>query len=178
MIADLFGGRDSGALFSPMGRYRYRLWRRWEPERPHVVWVLLNPSTADAEQDDPTIRRCMGYARAWHFGGIEVVNLFALRGSDPKVIYEADDPVGPENDIHLLEAALEGELVVCAWGAHGSHQGRSAAVLRGLRAIGVVPHALKLTAGGEPGHPLYLHSSLRPKQWREGRLLAAHAAAL
>jgi hypothetical protein len=120
---------DSGAELSPCRRYRYRLWRRWS-DGPVVNFVMLNPSTADAEQDDPTVRRCVGFAKSWGAGGLVVTNLYALRSTDPKALWTADDPVGPENAFHLGSGALGADTVVCAWGAEGARNGRGNEVLR------------------------------------------------
>jgi hypothetical protein len=97
----------SGATFDPTGAYRYALWRVWDGNRPPLVFVMLNPSIADAERDDPTIRRCLGFACAWGYGALTVVNLFALRATCPHTLRRAADPVGPDNDEHL-RAALAG----------------------------------------------------------------------
>lgn len=155
----------SGAELSPCGTYRYRLWRTWDASRPPVCWVMPNPSTADAETDDATIRKCMTYARTWGHGGIVVVNLFAYRATSPAVMKAAREPVGPLNDPRLLEEALGASLVVCAWGTDGSHQGRGEVVRRLLTRAGVGLHYLTLTKDGQPGHPLYLPGSLRPREW-------------
>src|SRR5688500_11357729 len=104
-----------GAVFDRSGRYRYRLWRRWG-DGGAVAFVMLNPSTADAERDDPTIRRCGGFARAWGFGSMVVVNLFALRSSDPQRLRRARDPVGRENDRHIIDVTGTSDAVVLAWG--------------------------------------------------------------
>jgi hypothetical protein len=149
------GERSSGALFDETGAYRYRLWRVWEGHLPRAAFVLLNPSTADAERNDPTIRRCIGFARAWGFGGVEVVNLFAFRVTLPADLKRSADPVGPDNDRHLHEVLRGAGCVVCGWGCHGSLLGRAAAV----RAAGLLPAAalcFGLTQGGEPRHPLYV----------------------
>src|SRR5262245_19133112 len=103
-MGDLFQTKE--ALISPCGLYRYWLTRTWDNSLRRVCWVMLNPSTADAEQDDPTIRRCVGFARSWGAGGIIVVNLFAFRASDPKALLRAADPVGPDNDGHILKSVL------------------------------------------------------------------------
>src|SRR5262245_13227298 len=116
-MPDLF--QQSSAELSPCGRYRYALTRTWGDPKKVVCWVMLNPSTADADQDDPTIRRCLGFSRAWGAGGLVVVNLFALRATDPDQLRIAADPVGPDNDSHLSTAAF-GRLVVAAWGARGA----------------------------------------------------------
>ena len=147
-----------GAVFSRDGRYRYRLWRRWKRSLPVVAFVMLNPSTADAQRDDPTIRRCIGFARRWGCGGIEVVNLFALRATDPRRLRYTRDPVGPENVAHLARAAGRASLVVAAWGADPAVGTRGTELARRLsrrlRCLGV-------TRAGAPRHPLYLRSSAR-----------------
>lgn len=143
-----------GAAFSRDGRYRYRLWRRWDRSRPAIAFCMLNPSTADARRDDPTIRRCIGFARRWGYGGVEVVNIFALRATDPRVLRSARDPIGPRNDAFMLRAA-ERSPVVIAWGVHGTLRGRGATALRlfGPRTRLLV---LGRTRSGAPRHPLYL----------------------
>src|SRR4051812_17109287 len=107
-----------GALLSDDGLYRYRLWRIWEELAPVMVWVMLNPSTADADVDDPSIRKCVGFAKANGCGGIIVVNLFAWRATDPKELRAVADPVGPENDAHIRWAVKAPLLatVVAGWG--------------------------------------------------------------
>ena len=146
-----------GATFSRDRRYRYRLWRRWDQTRPVVVFVLLNPSTADARHDDPTIRRCLGFARRWGYGGIEVVNLFAYRASDPRVLRTVRDPVGRANRHQVRAALARAELVVLGWGAN----------TEGDRML-KVSHAycLGLTSAGQPRHPLYLRRDARPVPYR------------
>jgi len=125
------------------------------------VFVMLNPSTADAEQDDPTIRRCAGFARAWGFGGMTVVNLFAFRATDPARLRRARDPVGRDNDHHIATAARGAGMVVLAWGVHGALDGRDrvvAALLADVR-----PRCLGTTRGGYPRHPLYLPAATRSR---------------
>src|SRR5882672_740313 len=119
----------SGAVFDRTGRYRYLLWRAWDQAAPGVAFVMLNPSTADARRDDPTIRACTRLARAWGFGSMRAVNLFALRTSDPSNLARARDPVGGQNDAYLVDAASAAGLVVLAWGNHGRLAGRCDAVL-------------------------------------------------
>jgi hypothetical protein len=150
------------AALSPDGLYRYYLSRRWGPGNP-AVFVMLNPSTADAEQDDPTIRRCIGFARTWGHDGLFVVNLYALRSTDAAALWTADDPVGPDNDAWIRDIALAaqhvGAPVVAAWGAH-ARPDRVATVraLPGMHRLS----GLALTKDGQPRHPLYLRSELRP----------------
>ena len=144
-------------MFSRDRRYRYRLWRRWDRSRPVVAFVMLNPSTADARRDDPTIRRCMGFAERWGYGGIEVVNLFGLRASDPRTLRAARDPVGPRNDTHLRRAVRRARLVVAAWGADRAARSRERALSGRLS-----PRArcLGTTRSGAPRHPLYLRGDV------------------
>lgn len=155
-------------VFSPCRRYRYR-WRAQSMPGADLtdrtaLWVMLNPSTADEAGPDPTVRRCMGYSERWGYGWAEVVNLFALRSTNPRALYAAEDPIGPENDHHILEAAANADLVVCGWGNHGRHLGRGKWVLRRLRHV-CRPHFLRITKSGEPGHPLYLPGALTPAPW-------------
>lgn len=145
------------AIISECGEYRYTLERAWDESLPPVAFVMLNPSTADATEDDPTIRRCIGFARSWGYGGIVIVNLFAIRGADPTIIRMHSAPVGPENDKHILSAASRAAEIVCAWGAWGGHLSRDAAVCRML--AGRKKVSLKRTKDGSPGHPLYIKST-------------------
>lgn len=182
---------SKGATISKDGRYRYRLWREWRlwPERAHwrwmegedgkvavdgageplgrpkvVLFVMLNPSTADGEEDDPTIRRCVDFSRRWGYDRMEVVNLFAFRATDPAQLLtldDADDPVGPDN-VDAFRGLIEDrddffgsgvDKVVCAWGAHGAHLGQDETVMGWL---GDAPcFALNVTRDGHPSHPLY-----------------------
>lgn len=148
------------------GPYRYRLWREWEPG-PRIAFVMLNPSTADAEEDDPTIRRCVGFAKALGAGAIDVVNLFALRATDPRELAKHSAPVGPENDAWIVTAALECEMVICAWGAHAHARDRATRVLGILRCANRQPMCLRQTKAGHPAHPLYLPAALRPVPFAE-----------
>lgn len=152
------------ARFSRCGRYRYLLTRDWDDTDAaagRVLIIGLNPSAADAERDDPTIRRCIGFARDWGFAGLIVANLFAWRASDPRDLRVAADPVGPRNDLHLRAAARQARLVVAAWGVHGRHRGRD----RRVRALLPELHCLRLTRDGDPAHPLYLPAGLQPQRW-------------
>jgi hypothetical protein len=166
--ATLFPAETPGATFSPCGRYRYTLDRRWG-DGPLMTWVMLNPSTADAEKDDPTIRRCIAFAKAWGYGGLTVTNLFAFRATDPADMRAAADPVGPYNDRAILDAC-RGRVAVAAWGVHGEYKGRALAVCRmidqesnGLRCLGV-------TKDGHPKHPLYVAGTTRPMVYARGTL--------
>jgi hypothetical protein len=143
------------ALFSAYGRFRYRLGRRWG-EGPTVAFVLLNPSIADDEVDDATIRRCIDFAKRLGFGGLEVVNLYAYVATDPAELRRAGYLVGPENDRHIVEAVSACDRVVLAWGVHAGRRERPTQVLELLRSIGISPHCLRRTSSGHPEHPLRL----------------------
>ena len=143
------------------GRYRYVLWRTVAEAGGSVLFVMLNPSTADDQSNDPTIRRCMGFARSWGFSRLIVCNLFALRTSDPDRLLQARSPIGIHNDRHIQAAASLADRVVVAWGARGNHLGRADSVLALLRAYSE-PHALRTTMTGQPAHPLYLPKNLVP----------------
>jgi hypothetical protein len=119
---------------------------------------MLNPSTADAERDDPTIRRCVAFSRLWGCGKLQVVNLFAFRATNPRDLRLAEDPVGPENSRYVKEAVEAAGPVVCAWGVHGGHLDQDLAMLRWLAEVGARPMALAVTKDGHPKHPLYVRS--------------------
>jgi hypothetical protein len=157
---------ERGAVLSDEGVYRYSL-TRWWSDAGVVRWVMLNPSTADAELDDPTIRRCIGFARSWGYGAINVVNLYGLRATDPRELARHPDPVGPENDLYLRgrdQLSLR-ELVVCAWGAHPMAARRAPDALRLLDEAGETPHVLGLTKDNQPRHPLYVPGRTEPAPW-------------
>ena len=148
-----------GAVFSDCRRYRYSLSRWWHDSLPLLVVIGLNPSTADETQDDPTIRRCIGYARSWGYGGLVMLNLFAYRATSPRDMKAAAEPVGPANDA-VLEVQTAGRTVLCAWGAHGSHLDRARAVRQLL--VGRDLFCLGTTKDRHPKHPLYLRADLTP----------------
>lgn len=158
----------ASAVISECGRYRYSLTRDWSDE-PRSVFVMLNPSTADALKDDPTIRRCTAFARDWGHGSIEVVNLFALRATDPVELLRATDPVGPDNDDYINAAFSRAAFVVCAWGAHSMAVRRVKTVREIAASRGTVLNALRVTKSGAPSHPLYLPRGLRAEPWRPPR---------
>ena len=124
--------------------------------------IGLNPSTADAKRDDPTIRRCMGFARDWGFGGVWVLNLFAFRATYPADLKVADDPVGPRNDRWLRRVARQCDRIVACWGNDGGFMDRSAGV---REMLGDRLQAIRVNGSGEPAHPLYLPRALEPVQW-------------
>ncbi len=120
-----------------------------------MVFILLNPSTADEERNDPTIRRCIGFARAWQFGAVEVVNLFAYRATDARELLKVSDPVGEENNCFLVEAVERCSTVVVGWGIKGTLLGRGSQVLHLLAGRKDV-YCLGITKNGQPRHPLYV----------------------
>lgn len=161
-------GLDGGACFSPCRVYRYMLWRVWSGA-PRAVFCMLNPSTADEQADDPTIRRCIGFAKAWGHGGVCVVNLFALRSTAPAGLLGVVDPVGPDNDDTLRIVARTTPLVF-AWGSQAGRLGRlverrARAVRELVEGLGGNPVALATTQTGAPRHPLYLAGDLQPRPW-------------
>ena len=145
-------GFYADAVFSPCMTYRYSLKRIWGDIQKLVMFIGLNPSTADHEADDPTIRRCRGFAERWGYGGMIMTNLFGLRSTLPKTLRLVDDPVGEQTDAFLLGSASTAQLIVGCWGAGGSLLGRAARVRE------LIPRmqCLGKTKGGEPRHPLYL----------------------
>lgn len=153
----------TGAMFSKDSAktYRYALWRSWNAKLPYANFLLLNPSTADSENDDPTIVRLMQRARMVGFGGICVTNCYAFRATKPVVLKKfaraGGDPIGPENDACIVKWAKHAKAVIIGWGAHCEEivPGRGAAVLALLKAIPVSIHAIGFNGDGSPVHPLY-----------------------
>lgn len=153
-MTDLFLERD--ARLSNCGRYRYFLRRTWDHGKPRVLFVMLNPSTADAEIDDATIRSCVRLSRNLGYGSFEVVNLYALRATDPAELQIADDPVGPDNDVAIASALGRCDLAICAWGANQMAENRAASVRSLLRTHRPAIFCLGKTKAGAPKHPLYI----------------------
>lgn len=160
----------SGATFSPCEQYRYSLWRRWpnpllscDTETPvrMIAFCGLNPSVADHKQADPTVTRCINRAKEMGMDGMYMLNLFAWRDTDPKGMKAAIEPVGIENDETIRSIAMQCQMVIACWGAHGKYRDRASKVLHLLRDIDL--YCLKTTKGGMPQHPLYLKSELQPK---------------
>lgn len=158
---------EKGAHFSPDGQYRYSLWRIWNKQLPLLGVTLLNPSTATAETDDPTVHRQGERARHLGFGGLIVTNIFAFRSTDPEKLYEVSDPVGPENDGWIVQEMKRCQLQICGWGKHGAYRGRGVEVCRMLGAVGIVPHALHVNGDGSPAHPLYLPYHIKPFAYQQ-----------
>lgn len=161
------GSPSSGAVFSDCERYRYRLWRVWDESRPKACFVMLNPSTATHEVLDPTVSRCKTRAETLGYGGLEVVNIFALRSTDPKELYKVDDPMGSNNIAAIMEAVNDCAIAICAWGGHGKLGDIGSIIKQTLaQAFPDKTHYLKINSDGSPAHPLYLPYSLQPTPWR------------
>lgn len=152
---------EKSAVISDCKTFRYSLSRTWDSQLLPVLFIGLNPSWADAEKEDNTLRVCISYAQRWGYGGVLIGNLFAYRSPDPSDLYSASDPVGPGNDAAIQELQNQAALTVCAWGAPGKFMGRNEQVLRFLRD----PHCLVRLKSGHPGHPLYKKSSLVPVRY-------------
>lgn len=150
---------EKTAHISDCGLYRYRLTRHWGGAPP-LPFVMLNPSTADANIDDPTIRRCMGFARREGAGGVIVVNLYGLRATDPAELLKTRDPFGPDNRANVraigLEAVASSMPVVCAWGVGGWVKSADMDIIHLLKGTGARLVCLGTTKGGHPKHPLYI----------------------
>lgn len=146
------------AVLSNCRNYRYELWRVWDETKPHAMFIGLNPSTADETEDDPTIRRCISFAKSWGYGGLCMVNLFAFRATQPVDMIKAADPIGEKNDATLVRLSKSAGVIVAAWGNNGTFMNRSTEVKERLPNIS----ALKINKSGEPAHPLYLNSALKP----------------
>lgn len=148
----------SDASLSTCRKYRFALWRIWDETKPYAMFIGLNPSTADEKENDPTITRCIDFAQSWGYGGLCMANLFAFRSTNPAGMIATSNPVGAENNEWLTKLAKDAGVVVAAWGNDGSHLSRSLEVIQLLPNL----HCLKMNKSGEPAHPLYLKSDLKP----------------
>ena len=159
----------SYACFSPCRQYRYELHRRWRHhEVPKtVMFIMMNPSTATEDIDDPTVKKCRGYAEQWGYNDLIVTNIMAYRATHPKALLTVDDPVGPEN-LRRIRTLIEMQrpLVICAWGRPPAKLRYAETQVKALL-TDCNPHVLRLNTTGGPWHPLYLPSSLRPMRWSD-----------
>lgn len=172
------GATGSWAEFSGCGQYRWWLRRCWQPRRPELLFIGLNPSRADAERDDPTLRRLLGFARRWGHGSLTVVNLFARISPSPAALRRCADPVGDENDAWILRAAEGASTLWLGWGNGGRWRGRQEEVLDRLRPWGAEGQlgCLGLTAAGQPRHPLYARGDAVLKPFVLARLQPSAAS--
>ena len=150
------------AVFSADRQYRYVLHREWLVGEETVAFVMLNPSTADEVENDPTVTRCVGYAMRWRYRQLVVLNIFALRSTDPRLLYDHPDPVGPDNERWFREVLPSCAQVVCAWGNHGRLHAQGQVAMEWIRDAGHVSRMLRITMAGQPQHPLYLPGDLTP----------------
>lgn len=164
----------AGAVISPCGRFRFLLWRIWarSAKQPRMLFVGINPSTADGRLDDPTVRRCAGFAQREKCGGFEIVNLFAERSTDPRAL--SGDPEPPESDAYIRAAIERCEIIVAAWGAASFKVSRAAKPLGGARETFVVSTAIEAgreilclgtTHDGWPRHPLFVNRAKLLEPW-------------
>lgn len=153
---------ERSAVISDCEKYRYLLRREWDTEKPRALFVMLNPSTADAEQDDATIRSCIRLCKSWGYGSFEVVNLFAWRATDPKELMKASDPVGPRNDDIISAALTRCDMPICAWGAFKLARSRGRKVWDAMHARRTAVFCLGTTKAGAPKHPLYIKTGTTP----------------
>ena len=167
MKDELFPFSWNSAVLSPCRTWRYSLTRTWDRYKPGVCFVMLNPSKADEDVDDPTVRRCVGFAQSWGKGRVEIVNLFAYRATDPRDLYgEAPNIIGPDNDAHIAIALSSVLQVVVAWGNHGKKwPQRVAHVDKMITAHGGAYH-LGLTRSGQPRHPVRLAAGTTLHRWK------------
>lgn len=154
------------AVLSACGRYRYRLTRTIGTGRRSICWIMLNPSIADADIDDPTMRKVIGFSTRWGYDRIAVVNLFAWRATKPRELRLADDPVGPENDSHIGMAVIDADMVVAAWGTERPSPIAERAFHVARRLLAAVDlHVIELTKYGSPRHPLMPAYTVAPVAW-------------
>ena len=148
---------NKNATFSDCRKYRYGLSRTWNGKKKTILFIGLNPSTADEKIDDPTIRRCINYAQNWGYGSLLMVNLFAYRATLPSELKNVKNPIGNDNDLHILELSKKADLAVAAWGNEGFLLNRDKEVKK------LIPNlmCLKINKSGQPAHPLYQKKDLK-----------------
>lgn len=161
-------------ILSACRKYRYTLWRDWDMDpvtgctddakdlNSYAMFIGLNPSTADETQDDPTIRKCIGFAKRWGFAGLMMTNLFAFRATQPKDMKRAENPSGEDNQHHLLQCASAAGIIVAAWGKNGRYRNQDLTVTQWLGSIGAQLHCLRKNGDGSPEHPLYVPYEVTP----------------
>lgn len=176
---------DRTTIFSPCRRYRYKLWREWDVDSltgccddlahpdEYLMVIGLNPSTADEAKDDPTIRKCIGFAKRLGYGALCMTNLFAFRATDPRAMKREANPIGSDNDLHLKVCAENAGLIVAAWGVNGAHLRRNKQVFDLIEIKMRTVCCLRKTKSGHPEHPLYVPYDARPVSYNDIDLLAA-----
>ena len=167
---------ESSALFSDDKQYRYRLVRTWKSDLPTVAFIMLNPSKAGAFINDPTVRRCIGFAKRWGYGGIIVGNLFAYCATDPRELLKVEDPIGPDNEFHLRWICSNVKTVVCAWGQGGQYMERDYDFLDLCCVNWRMPvSCIALTSYAHPRHPVRAPYTDHPVLYRKVGGAPAHA---
>lgn len=164
-MSDLFNAKESDAVISDCGKYRYLLRRVWDQQKPRALLVMLNPSTADASTDDPTIKSCIRLTNGLGFGGFEVVNLYAWRATDPAMLAHVADPIGKNNDGVIAAAINRWDIPICAWGKNAGHS-RARAVYEALTAQRPAAFCFDMNKDGSPKHPLYIKSGTQLQTFR------------
>lgn len=164
---NLFSDNASGAVFSDCRKYRYCLWRIWDEEKPLVGFIGLNPSTANETEPDPTITRVIGFAKDWGYGGVYMLNLFALVSKNPEDLLTAEDPLG-DNDGWIEKITPMCDKVIFAWGAFKEAKARAEQVIR------AIPngYALIVNSDGSPRHPLYVRADTKPSPYTDWRSIS------
>ena len=149
---------EKKAIISKDKIYRYKLSRTWDSTKPTILFIGLNPSIADENVDDPTITRCINFAKDWGYGTLLIANLFAFRSTYPKDIYLIDDPIGKDNDHYLLECVTQSDLIVACWGNNGTYMNREKVITE------LVPnlYCLQKNKKGTPHHPLRPPRNIHP----------------
>ena len=156
---------NSEAIYSDCERYRYSLSRIWDSNKQNVLFVMLNPSTADEFKNDPTVERCERRARMLNFGAFCVCNIFAWRETNPYNLIKISNPIGEDNNLHILRASFSANLVICAWGVHGKHLNRDKEVTKLLLDNNTKLYHLGLTKENHPKHPQYIPYSQEIIPW-------------
>ena len=146
---------NKSAYLSTDKQYRYTLHRIWDDKKPMIMFIMLNPSTADSNNDDPTIRRVINFTKSWGYGGVHVVNLYAFRSTDPKGLKETQDPIGKDNIFHIQSLIGHVEKVIYAWGNNEQEP-------KWLYDLVATPYCIDVSKKGVPKHPLYLKKELQP----------------
>ena len=148
---------NKNATFSDCRKYRYGLSRTWNGKKKTILFIGLNPSTANEKIDDPTIRRCINYAQNWGYGSLLMVNLFAYRATIPSELKNVKNPIGNDNDLHIIELLKKADIAVAAWGNEGTLLNRDKEVKK------ILPNlmCLKINKSGQPSHPLYQKNDLK-----------------
>lgn len=152
----------SGAIFSDCRKYRYDLWRVWDKSKSCVVFIGLNPSTANEIENSPTLNKCVAYAKRFEFGGLHMINLFAYIATNPKDMLIADDPIGIDNN-RWISQICNNRDTIAVWSNHGKHRNRDVDVKKLIANL----KCLKINKNGTPAHPLYLSKDIIPIKYED-----------